>query len=326
MTTTGRALPPTDAFYTQVAMPDSHWQQSRPTLARAVPLLRPDWLPESVWPFQTFGVKVDGSVLAVTDVGEGPALLFVHTGFWSFIWRDVITRLAADFRCVCFDSPGTGRSARVPKGMITLEGASRAVAGVVDALDLQNFTLVAHDLGGPASLAAVARTPKQVRAIAAVNAFAWRPSGKAFRGMLRLMGSAPMREFDAWTQMVPRISASNFGAGRHLDPPSRRAFLSGIGRSGVRTFHGYMHNALRCDDLYQGIARAMAGPLRSLPVLTVFGEYNDPLGFQPTWKKLYPDAKQVIVPKGNHFPMCDNPELVAEAIRTWYRETVEPRG
>jgi hypothetical protein len=57
-------------------------------------LRRPPWLPQSVWPFTTSALTVEGSNLAVTDVGTGPTLLFVHTGFWSFIWRDVILQLA----------------------------------------------------------------------------------------------------------------------------------------------------------------------------------------------------------------------------------------
>jgi hypothetical protein len=82
------------------------------TPASLKPLGRPQWLPETVWPFQTSTLKIDGSNIAITDVGQGPVLLFVHTGFWSFIWRDVISRLAPDFRCICFDAPGTGRSDR----------------------------------------------------------------------------------------------------------------------------------------------------------------------------------------------------------------------
>src|SRR5512146_334763 len=74
------------------------------------PLGRPTWLPESAWPFQTVGLGLDDSVVAVTDVGRGPVLLFVHVGTWSFIWRDLVTRLSGQFRCVCLDAPGTGRS------------------------------------------------------------------------------------------------------------------------------------------------------------------------------------------------------------------------
>ena len=78
------------------------------------PLPRPPWLSESIWPFSTVSLRVDDQHVAVTSAGSGPALLFVHTGLCSMIWRDVISMLAADFRCVCLDAPGTGLSERLP--------------------------------------------------------------------------------------------------------------------------------------------------------------------------------------------------------------------
>lgn len=79
-------------------------------LQKLTPLPRPTWLPEKVWPFQTRSLEVDGSIVAVTEVRQGPTLLFVHTGFWSLIWRDVITRLVGEFRCICLDAPGRARA------------------------------------------------------------------------------------------------------------------------------------------------------------------------------------------------------------------------
>jgi haloalkane dehalogenase len=133
-----------------------------------------------------------------------------------------------------------------------------------------------------------------------------------------------MRELDTFTQVLPRITASAFGVGRHMDEASRRAFRAGIGRQGTRSFHDYLRDAGNADALYEEVERALAGQISQLPLLTVFGEHNDPLGFQPRWKTLYPDAVQVVVPKGNHFPMCDAPDLVAETIRSWHRERVAP--
>jgi len=143
------------------------------------PLPRPEWLPKSQWPFQTVGLDLDGSTIAITDVGQGPVLLFVHTGFWSFVWRDLILRLASDFRCVCFDAPGTGQSDRRPVRGITLERASRALTAVIEALRLTDITLIFHDLGGPSGIAGAARMPERIRGLCAVNAFAWKPSGIA---------------------------------------------------------------------------------------------------------------------------------------------------
>lgn len=283
---------------------------------------RPPWLPEDVWPFESYGLEVGDSVLAVTEAGTGPSLLLVHAGAWSFVWRDLITRMSADFRCICFDAPGNGRTVDRPGSAVSLEGVARAVTGVVTALGLNDFTIVAHDLGGPASIAALGPMSARVRGLVAMNTFAWRPSAPALRFMLALMGSTFMRELDVLTGFIPRISATSFGVGRHLDPRSRQAFLAGMGTRGRRAFHNYLRDARVCDALYERAMAALLGPLANTPVLTIFGEHNDPFGFQPRWKDLFPNAPQAVVKGGNHFPMCDAPDFVADTIRHWHRGLV----
>ena len=294
------------------------------TIGTISPLPRPEWLPESVWPFQTSFLQFEGCKLAVTDVGKGPVLVFVHTGMWSFIWRDVMLRLSSEFRCVCFDAPGTGQSDRLATDSISLEKASRAASAVIRELDLRDIILVFHDLGGLSGIAGAARTPERIRAFCAVNAFAWRPSGVPLLGMLTLMGSTLIREFDVLTQFAPHITKSSFGVGRNMDESSRQAFFRGIGRQGIRAFHCYMRDARKSERIYDQVERALVGPFKQLPLTTIFGENNDRLGFQQRWKQLYADARQIVVAKGNHFPMCDAPDLVAASIRELYRDRVEP--
>src|SRR6201993_5620612 len=170
---------------------------------------RPGWLPSSAWPWQPSALDHAGGRIAVTDIGSGPTLLFVHVGSWSFVWRDVLLRLQKDFRCIAVDAPGCGLSDRVSSP--TLAQAGGALIAVIDALQLRDVTLVAHDLGGPAGFLAAARRADRVAALAAVNCFAWRPTGGAFRGMLAAMGSAPARELDAATGFLPRVTATSFG-------------------------------------------------------------------------------------------------------------------
>jgi haloalkane dehalogenase len=288
----------------------------RPTASLALP----NWLPRHLWPFHTTQVDLDGSAIAVSEVGAGPVLLFC-TGIGSFIWRDVMLRLAADFRCVVLDPPGIGLSALVPRSATTLANSARAVTTVVQALDLHDLTLVVHDTGAPPALAAAARTPERVRGIVGVNTFGWKPAGRAFRGMLAVMGSPLMRRIDVATGLIARITATTFGVGRHLDDKSRVAYREGIARS-MGAFHDYLGEARFSDEIYDEVTRALTGPFRRLPLLTIFGERNDPLGFQPQWKRLFPHARQVVIAKGNHFPMCDDPDLVATAIRSWHREVL----
>jgi pimeloyl-ACP methyl ester carboxylesterase len=141
--------------------------------------------------------------------------------------------------------------------------------------------------------------------------------------MLAVMGSGLARRIDLATGAIARLTSSSFGVGRHLDDASRRAYRAGLYQE-LGAFHDYLHQARFSDDLYDEVTRALRGPFRALPLLTIFGEKNDPLGFQPQWKRLFPKARQVTVPTGNHFPMCDDPELVASSIREWHREFVAP--
>jgi len=286
-------------------------------------LIRPAWLPAEDWPFETRMLRVGDCDLAVTDVGRGPVLFFVHTGLWSFVWRDVLNRLSREYRCVCFDGPGTGLSSRMPASKITLDAAARAAASVIRALDLREFTLVVHDLGGLAGIAGASETPERVRGLAAINTFAWPPAGM-LSAALAFFGSTPVREVDALTRLVPRITATTFGIGRDLDGNSRRAFLAGVDAAAIRAFHAYLREARHCHELYEQLGRALAGPFRRLPLLTIFGERNDPFCFQARWKELFPDVQQVVIPRGNHFPMCDDPQFVAQTISAWHRQQFLP--
>jgi haloalkane dehalogenase len=290
------------------------------------PLPRPPWLPEAAWPFESFTFEVDGSTVAFTDVGRGPVLLFVHTGLWSFIWRDVLVRLSLHFRCVCLDAPGTGRSGR-PAGRVDLEKSTRAVTALIDQLGLGELVLVVHDLGGLTGVVGAARSSATVVGISAINAFAWRPEGTALRMMLRVVGSAAVREFDVVTKLVPRVTATTFGVGRHLDAESRQAFLARLGANEIRAFHNYLADALRSEALHAEASAALDEQFADLPLLTIFGEHNDPFHFQQEWRRRFPNATQLVIRGGNHFPMCDDPAFVAHAIDEWYRAStpqIEP--
>jgi pimeloyl-ACP methyl ester carboxylesterase len=281
------------------------------------PMAPAPWLPQDVWSLDARALDLDAGAIAVSEVGHGPTLLF-YTGIGSFIWRDVVLRLSDDFRCVIVDPPGIGLSGRAPRSAATLANSARAVSAVVRALDLREITLVLHDSAGPPALAALSRTPERVRGIVGVNTFGWKPSGRAFRGMLAVMGSSLVRRIDLSTGLLSRITSTSFGVGRHLDARSRLAYREGLALS-MGAFHDYLRDARFSDAIYDEVTRALTGPFRFLPLLTIFGERNDPLGFQPHWQRLFPSAQQHVIPNGNHFPMCDDPDGVADQIRAWHR-------
>jgi haloalkane dehalogenase len=285
------------------------------------PVARPDWLPFERWPFDTSALNTPAGRIAVTDIGSGPTLLFVHVGSWSFVWRDLLLELSPQYRCVTIDAPGSGLSAH-PDSPVSLRGAANAVGNLIDGLDLRAITMIFHDAGGPVGLAAAAERSERIAGLVAVNALGWRPTSIALRGMLCLVGSAPARVFGGPSGSVARLSASSFGAGRHWTRDDRRVFLAGLDRSARSNTHRYLNALRREDDLLRRVEAALHGDLAGLPLLTVFGSRNDPFGFGKRWKQLFPHAEQHIIPGGNHYPMGDDPEAVAEWIRRWHAEHV----
>lgn len=281
-------------------------------------LRRPDWLTESAWPWRTRVLDHRTGRIAVTVIGRGPVLLFVHVGTWSFVWRDVLRRLQSEFCCISIDPPGSGLSERSTTAP-TLGQVAEVITAVIDTLQLQDVTMVVHDIGGPVGFLAASRRPDAVAALAAVNCFAWRPTGVFFRGMLALMGSALMRETDARMGWLPAVTSTRFGVGRHLSRSDRKVFRAGIDASARRAWHHYFREARGGDELFGELDTGLSEVLKDRPLTTVFGQFNDPLRFQRRWKVLFPAAQQLKVPKGNHFPMCDDPDLVAEALRELVR-------
>jgi pimeloyl-ACP methyl ester carboxylesterase len=284
---------------------------------------RPAWLPAEHWPFPVAALTTPAGRIAVTDIGSGPTLLFVHVGSWSFVWRDLLLELSPHYRCVTIDAPGSGLSAH-PDSPVSLRGAASAVSSVIEALDLCAITMIFHDVGGPVGLAVAAEHPERIVGLVALNALGWRPTGMALRGMLGLVGSAPARAFGGLSGWLARLSASPFGAGRHWTRSDRRVFLAGLDRSARRNTHRYLNALRRENDLLGQVETALPEDLGQLPLLTVFGSRNDPFGLAKRWKELFPTAEQHIVPGGNHYPMGDDPEAVAEWIRRWHVQHVLP--
>jgi pimeloyl-ACP methyl ester carboxylesterase len=289
--------------------------QTAPSIAP--PAERPEWLTYEIWPFPLTTIPTGEHDLSITDVGDGPTLLIVHVGMWSILWRDVLVELQSNFRCVTLDAPANGLT--TGPGKVDMIQAAGAVDAVVQHLALDDITLVFHDLGGVASLEAASLWPERVRGIAAINTFGWRPSGVAFRSMLAVMGNPVMSEIDVWTGWLPRMASTRFGVGRQWDRATRKTFRKGMRHRGRRSFHRYMKAVHRHD--FSAIESTVS-KLSGLPLLTVFGEKNDPLGFQPKWAERFPNHTQVLVENGMHFPMCDDPQQTSAAITNWHQTEV----
>ncbi len=283
---------------------------------------RPNELPVEVWPYQIRGARIGDKTVAYTDEGDGPVLVLVHDGMWSYIWGQLIGKLSREFRVLTLDFPGSGLSP-ADSGEASLESDSVLLDAFINHLELVEFTFVLHDLGGAVGLGSAMRNPEAVDGLVLMNTFGWPPHVASLRTMFALMDSAPVRALNVATNAIPKLSSGASGIGRQLGDSARRAFLTGFATKGQRRrFHDLIGAARRETDFLAEVEASLGGVLGAKPALTIYGEKNDPFGFQAKFGDYFPHAWEKVIPGGNHFPMSDDPSGVAELIGAWHREAV----
>lgn len=107
----------------------------------------------------------------VREAGEGDPVVCLHGVPAScFLYRKVLDELAArGLRGVAFDFPGLGLADRPAGFQYDWTGLGRWTAAAVDALGLDAFHLVVHDVGGPVGFELAAAMPERVRSLTILN-------------------------------------------------------------------------------------------------------------------------------------------------------------
>jgi pimeloyl-ACP methyl ester carboxylesterase len=101
-------------------------------------------------------VHVDGLDIAYTDIGAGPSIVFVHGVYVTgALWDEVVTELRDDFRCVVPTWPLGAHSTPTGNADLSAAVAAQRIVHFIEALDLDEVTLVGNDTGGGLILAAL---------------------------------------------------------------------------------------------------------------------------------------------------------------------------
>ncbi len=108
-------------------------------------------------------VEANGTELAVVTAGEGPAVLLMHG--WPHthdLWNLVLPQLARTRRVIAPDLRGLGGSRRETDGY-DLHTLADDMAGLLDALAVDQADVVAIDAGTPPAFMLAMRAPQRVR-------------------------------------------------------------------------------------------------------------------------------------------------------------------
>ena len=120
-------------------------------------------------------VKASGIRLRVTDIGEGPTLLLLHTSLLDRTCWNQTLELFSDFRVVAPDLPGFGESEKPPLGRFayTVSAFAHAVTDLFAGLDLGQACVVGHGLGGAIAISIASRSPELVSRLSLVDSLCY---------------------------------------------------------------------------------------------------------------------------------------------------------
>jgi len=115
-------------------------------------------------------VSVEGIRLHYLGGGSGDPVLLLHG--WptsSFLWRNIIGKMAEKNRVIAMDLPGFGQSDKPLDASYSFRFYTRILDGFLDALGVDATGLALHDLGGPVGLYWACQNPDRLQKLALLN-------------------------------------------------------------------------------------------------------------------------------------------------------------
>lgn len=106
------------------------------------------------YPYEVKNIALKGGeTMAYIDEGSGKeTLVFIH-GLGSYLpaWKKNIEELKKNHRCIAIDLIGYGKSSK-PKESFNLKDQSQFIGELLRKLNVQNYNLVGHSMGGQISI------------------------------------------------------------------------------------------------------------------------------------------------------------------------------
>ncbi len=256
----------------------------------------------------------------VLDRGEGDPVVLMHgVPASSFLYRKVAPAIAErGLRAVSFDLPGLGFADRPEDFDYSWSGLGRFAASAVDALELDRFHLVVHDIGGPVGFELAVAHPDRVRSITILNTlidvdgfrkpWVMRPFG------VRGLGEAWLASMNAYS-IVPLMWAVGVSGPSAVPSAELAAYavqlkIGDRGRAFLKIMRGFEPTKEKARQYSAVVARD------DLPIEIVWGEKDPALParrFGEAARKLAPTANFTAVP-GRHFLQEEYPVEVAERV------------
>jgi pimeloyl-ACP methyl ester carboxylesterase len=268
-------------------------------------------------------LDVPQGTIRYRDEGSGPPIVFVHGALVDGrLWEPVVTRLRDRFRCVVPDLPLGSHELPVREDAdLSPHGLAALVAGVLDALDLHDVTLVGNDTGGGLCQLVVVDRPERVGRLVLTDCDAFENfPPKAFRPLIaaaRTPRGAGLRAMLA-PMKVPAARRLPLAYGWLAKRPVPREVMD-----------GWTLRALADPGVFRDLRKALAGlvPTTLLdnapklvdftrPVLLAWAREDKffPVEHAHRLAAIFPDARVEEITDAYTFVSWDQPDRLAELI------------
>ncbi len=278
---------------------------------------------QALYPFADHTHPLGPHRMHYVDEGHGPTVLLVHGNpTWSFLFRDLICALRPAHRCVAPDHMGMGLSDKPQDYPYRLSTHIDNLASLIDALGLEQVTLVVHDWGGPIGLGWAVRHPERVQRLVILNTAAFLSPRLPLRiricrvpglGALAVRGANAFARGGTWMTTVRPLPAA-------VKEGFRTPYDSWAHRVGILRFVQDipMRPAHPTWPLIQAIDADLAR-LCDRPVLLQWGarDWCFDLAFYESWRSRFPEAEIDVYGDAGHYLLEDAGDRVAERVRAF---------
>jgi pimeloyl-ACP methyl ester carboxylesterase len=217
-------------------------------------------------------VRAEGLDIFYREAGpkDAPVLLLLH-GFpsSSFMFRDLIPRLAERYHLIAPDYPGFGQSSFPSRKTFryTFENLARVVEAFTEALKLQRYAIYIQDYGAPVGLRLALRHPERISGLIVQN-------GNAYDEGLNPEAWKPLREY--WRSPTP---AGREGLRAWLTPEgTRQQYVAGVPEALVPSFS---------PDTWTLDWARLSRPENLEVQLDLFGDYGTNVALYPRFHEFF---------------------------------------
>jgi pimeloyl-ACP methyl ester carboxylesterase len=288
-----------------------------------------DWRAQELGEART--LELDGGRLNVHVTGDGPPVVFVHGLLVNAnLWRGVVARLDG-FTRIALDMPLGSHLAAMPARRLTPDDLSALIGEAVEALGLEDVTLVGNDTGGALCQIAASHRPAWLGRLVLTSCDAFEhfppPMLKPLFATLRMPGGvtaamAPMR-----LRAARRLPIA-YGLLTHApipDAPSDSYVLPALQDADVRADLVRVSRGIDSCHTRQAGERLKAFDRPALIAWSADDKFF-PRADGERLTATIPDARFELVDGARTFSPEDRPERLAELIAAFARSTASVGG